>query len=541
MKILLAALALSFGVALNLTAQAPCAFSTTNASITETCGNVGIGTTQTFRPLSFANGTGEKLSLYANSSTAQDYYGFGIAGAELQYQVPATAHHSFFVGTSEKVRIDGSGNVGIGALVPGARLQVGVPASSIAGALIYGTITNLTASSNVPFYRSISAQHSSTWAFGTEDNDKFGIWRQPNGGGWGEFLTVNSTGNIGIGTSSPGALLHLMKSAPGSLGPELRLENSGNAVGDISALTFSDNSAARAQIRSTIESSPWYGTLEFLTGIYTPTEKMRITGDGKVGIGTAAPNAALDVLGNQAIIRQPGGGANLQLGDISGNSTSYFTFANSNSATNWRITSNNNIPGGLEFMPSTAGGGNTYTASAMAITNAANVGIGTNSPSARLDVAGNGHFSGSVVVDGNLAAKYQDVAEWVPVAEEMPAGTVVVVSGTSSNTVGPSRSSYDTRVAGVVSAQPGLTLGEGSSSKAKIATTGRVRVRVDATKGAIALGDLLVTSDKPGMAMKSDPLDLGGVKIHRPGTLIGKALEPLPAGEGEILVLLSLQ
>jgi hypothetical protein len=41
--------------------------------------------------------------------------------------------------------------------------------------------------------------------------------------------------------------------------------------------------------------------------------------------------------------------------------------------------------------------------------------------------------------------------------------------------------------------------------------------------------------------MKSIPLDLGGTPIHRPGTLIGKALEPLEKGTGEILVLLSLQ
>ena len=41
--------------------------------------------------------------------------------------------------------------------------------------------------------------------------------------------------------------------------------------------------------------------------------------------------------------------------------------------------------------------------------------------------------------------------------------------------------------------------------------------------------------------MRSEPVDVGGVKMHRPGTLIGKALEPLPAGEGQILVLLSLQ
>ena len=35
--------------------------------------------------------------------------------------------------------------------------------------------------------------------------------------------------------------------------------------------------------------------------------------------------------------------------------------------------------------------------------------------------------------------------------------------------------------------------------------------------------------------------DLGGTQIHRPGTIIGKALEPLDKGTGEILVLLSLQ
>ena len=40
--------------------------------------------------------------------------------------------------------------------------------------------------------------------------------------------------------------------------------------------------------------------------------------------------------------------------------------------------------------------------------------------------------------------------------------------------------------------------------------------------------------------MKSAPLDFGVTPIHRPGTIIGKALEPLETGTGEILVLLSL-
>jgi hypothetical protein len=68
-----------------------------------------------------------------------------------------------------------------------------------------------------------------------------------------------------------------------------------------------------------------------------------------------------------------------------------------------------------------------------------------------------------------------------------------------------------------------------------------VKVKVDASYGPIQLGDLLVTSDKPGMATKSVPVEIGGIQIHRPGTVIGKALEPLSKGTGEILVLLSLQ
>ena len=145
------------------------------------------------------------------------------------------------------------------------------------------------------------------------------------------------------------------------------------------------------------------------------------------------------------------------------------------------------------------------------------------------------------LVANNIAAHYQDVAEWVPVAEPVKAGTVVIVDPAARNGVTKSRSAYDTSVAGVVSENPGLILGVESSSKAAIATTGRVKVRVDATRAPIRAGDLLVTSEKPGTAMRSEPVDVGGVKMHRPGTLIGKALEPLPTGEGEILVLLSLQ
>ena len=172
-----------------------------------------------------------------------------------------------------------------------------------------------------------------------------------------------------------------------------------------------------------------------------------------------------------------------------------------------------------------------------------NVGVGTASPTSKLHVAGTGRFTGDLTVDGNIAAKYQDVAEWVPAAEaeELSAGTVVVLDKSRSNHVVSSSKSYDQRVAGVISAQPGIVLGEKADNKVLVATTGRVLVNVDATNGPIEIGDLLVTSDREGVAMKSQPVELGGVKIHRPGTLIGKALEPLASGTGKILVLLSLQ
>jgi hypothetical protein len=175
------------------------------------------------------------------------------------------------------------------------------------------------------------------------------------------------------------------------------------------------------------------------------------------------------------------------------------------------------------------------------ITPAGNVGIGDTNPTFKLEVSGTAHVTGDVTVDGNLAALYQDVAEWVPSDGRLTPGTVVVISSDKTNEVTPSGRAYDTRVAGVVSQQPGLTLGKRSDEKSQIATVGRVKVHVDATKAPIAVGDLLVTSDVPGTAMKSQPVNLSGIEMHRPGTLLGKALEPLASGQGEILVLLSLQ
>ncbi len=175
------------------------------------------------------------------------------------------------------------------------------------------------------------------------------------------------------------------------------------------------------------------------------------------------------------------------------------------------------------------------SATRFAVASNGNVGIGTASPATKLQVAGD------VTVDGNIGAKYQDVAEWVDVASPLEPGTVVIVDPSHPNRVRPTTHAYDTRVAGAVSRQPGLVLGDRGSDRVMVAQSGRVRVKADARYGAIRIGDLLVTSPTSGRAMRSRPLRTGARSMHRPGTVLGKALEALPSGTGEILVLLTLQ
>src|SRR5207253_653255 len=119
------------------------------------------------------------------------------------------------------------------------------------------------------------------------------------------------------------------------------------------------------------------------------------------------------------------------------------------------------------------------------------VGGSTLRSGAMFDVYGTLHAN-AVTSDAGITAVYQDLAEWVPATGDVPAGTVVVVNPEARNEVSPSSHAYQTSVAGVVSDKPGVLLGKPGDDKAKVATTGRVKVRVDASQGAIPPGDLLV-------------------------------------------------
>ena len=283
---------------------------------------------------------------------------------------------------------------------------------------------------------------------------------------------------------------------------------------------------------------------------------------GNVGIGTTSPNRKLDVLdtsnpqlrltntagsaytdfqviGTGQLVISPSG-VDISLVkpiSVAATSDAFRFYYSSDDSKRWGIGTGS---GGL-FHIFQRGDSWADEGARLTINRVGNVGIGTTSPTEKLHVSGNGKLTGNLTVDGTINAKYQDVAEWVPSTEQLAAGTVVVLDPTKSNQVISSTAAYDTRVAGVISSQPGIMLGERGEGKVAVATTGRVQLKVDADRAAILIGDLLVTSDIPGMAMKSEPVNLGGVQIHRPGTIVGKALEPLAKGKGEILVLLSMQ
>lgn len=277
---------------------------------------------------------------------------------------------------------------------------------------------------------------------------------------------------------------------------------------------------------------------KFIDGAGTLSDSILTEVSGRIGLGTTNPQALLHVFGTQTSDVFLGIGFDPSFPGSAAFNMGYAgaTFGRGAGFFNVRTDASAVAPNpSLRFA--------TENVQRMIITNVGKVGIGTTPAGAStniLEVAGNASFTGTVT-GNNIAATYQDVAEWVSASSDLAAGTVVVLNPEKSNAVTASGRAYDTMVAGVVSAQPGLILGERSEGKEAIATTGRVKVLVDARKAPIKIGDLLVTSDVPGTAMRSEPQDINGRKFHQPGTIIGKALEPLNGGVGEILVLLSLQ
>ena len=442
-------------------------------------GNTGIGTTSPGGKLE-VYGAGGQIKLSGVNTTD----GFvGTSGSKLYLADWATASKGVVVDMS-------NGNVGLGTSNPGTKLEVGGQGRFNVGTTFSAIDTGWAAAfgySGGNWGVRLGATGNQGVIQAAQNTTPYDLAIQPYGG------------NVGIGTTTPGS------------GYKLDVNGALNATGlniNGSPVTASQWSSGSGNINYT---------------------------NGNVGIGTSSPGTKLEV-GGQGRFNAGGSFSAIDAG---------WAAAFGYSGGNWGVR-----------LGATGGQGVIQAAQSTTAYDLAvqpyggNVGIGTASLTAgfRLDVSGDLKVSGTgninangTIEAGNIKAKYQDVAEWVESSEQLVAGTVVVLDSTKSNQVIASTVGYDTRVAGVISAQPGITLGEKGHDKVLVATTGRVKIKVDASKASIQIGDLLVTSDVPGVAMKSEAVNLGGVQFHRPGTLIGKALEPLAKGKGEILVLLSLQ
>jgi hypothetical protein len=179
----------------------------------------------------------------------------------------------------ERVRIDGSGNLGIGLSNPAFKLDVNGTAHATA---FKGDGSQLT---DVP---------SGDWYGSHPPSASGSLWR---------------TGNTGVGVSNPSARLDLVAEDANGNGPTtvLELSHFANSPADgiasrIQMMTSSGSGTFRdaAYIDAIMSDvSTRTSALSFWTrNSDAMGERMRITGSGRVGIGTTNPMGVLDVNGS---------------------------------------------------------------------------------------------------------------------------------------------------------------------------------------------------------------------------------------------------
>lgn len=308
------------------------------------------------------------------------------------------------------------------------------------------------------------------------------------------------------------------------------------------------------------------GTLVFDSSSSTYPPSMFTGFNGNVGIGTTSPSRLLEVNGVIAPIdsssRTYDGGiateAGSQLIDFGMNDDNVNRFGGSYTST---------IQGGLFRVDTRSGnplfnwfgraaGSTASVSQLMVISSSGNVGIGTTSPGAKLEINGNvkltsGSGASITFADGTVQSTAYtgvtcggDYAETVDVAGSRSSyepGDVMALGKDSGSDVTKSSESYSTMVAGIYSTKPGV-VGRRQTTDPKTSTTeipmamvGIVPTKVSAENGPIQRGDLLVSSSTPGYAMK------GTDRSRMLGAVLGKAMGNLDSGTGVIEVLVTLQ
>lgn len=301
-------------------------------------GNVGIGTNITSGlKLNVLTTVSDNLVARFENSHATGSYGIAVkAGDDSGNYCADFANKS---GTS-LIRIRGDGNVGIGITSPVTRFNVNAGGSPDA---TYG-IANFAASAGNNSYVTVSrgandqggikilrgsvtdlsiyvnAAESSIINYNGGDTNDGLFFR--SGSAETEVMTLNSSGNVGIGTNSPttNCKLHVadadvqvelegtVGSASGFInfdGTNLQLSTNRN----MKTGAFSNASKSNATIIMT--GATGGSTIRFYTAAAdntTALERMRIDSSGRVGIGTTSPAVPLHIQGEGALIDRVSGG-----------------------------------------------------------------------------------------------------------------------------------------------------------------------------------------------------------------------------------------
>jgi hypothetical protein len=281
-----------------------------------TDGNIGIGTTTaSFKitnnfdaPAAWANDAANFIEMWQNSGTNA----LGVAMGDNSIASFTTNNgYNLVLATDgvERMRVATStGNVGIGTASPSTKLQV----YGDTNADVNLRITNANAGSSASALLSFGTNADGNMAFlgvpsttGTNANQLLIYNRVNHGIVFGtnntERLRVTAAGDVGIGTASPQAPLHL---AGNISADNVRLLVSNSATNGYSTISVRDTNASMWRNGSSQTS---YGGTDSLN-IYTisthnisigtnNTERMRIDGsNGNVGIATApSSNVRLDI------------------------------------------------------------------------------------------------------------------------------------------------------------------------------------------------------------------------------------------------------
>jgi hypothetical protein len=219
---------------------------------------LGDGGSGSFTSIAFGDGTVSAPSITNIGDTNTGIY------------FPAADTIAFTEGGVESMRIDASGNLGIGTNSPAVRLQV-------IGSAAFGDGTNgqlrLTSNASINYIDSLN-NAASAW----QRMDSRGVafnWFTAASGTPSTGMTLDSAGNVGIGTSSPGARLVVSNGTQGmEFGYSASL--SGNYIESISR-----PSAAGVDMNYFIAGTAVH---KFFTAA---TERMRIDSSGNVGIATS--------------------------------------------------------------------------------------------------------------------------------------------------------------------------------------------------------------------------------------------------------------